>query len=270
MDTDPPEERRRKLIHSARQVGLCVAALLVAGVSGAQDSTLFVARRGWHIDIGLAVENLSPPLTSVASNQPGARYVFFGFADKHYLLATKRNAPVLLGALWPGASIILLTSLENSPQQAFGEKQVVALQLDAERLAALQAFIWKSLRTQDGSVASYGPGPYEGSAYYLAVPKYSAFHTCNTWGAEALKAAGFRVHTRGVLLAGQLWVQVRRLKREQDRSSASRASLLDDAHAVGGAANYRADWFRLDRPRWSLNSTAPQPSFSRAAEGCRC
>jgi hypothetical protein len=192
-----------------------IALFWFATVGAAEEPTVFVARRGWHIDIGLAAGDLSPPLASVASQLPNARYAFFGFADKHYLLAPKRNAPVLLSALWPGAGIILATGLPNSPQDAFGEKQVVELHLDAGHLAALQAFIWNSLRTQDGSIDAYRQGPYEGSAYFLAVPKYSAFHTCNTWGAEALKAAGFQVHTHGVLFAGQLWIQARRLKREQ-------------------------------------------------------
>ena len=199
---------------TARAV-LFIAALFVAAYSAAREPTVYVARRGWHIDIGLAVEELSPPLASLASHLPEARYAFFGFADKHYLLAPKRNAPVLLSALWPGAGIILATGLANSPQQAFGETHVVALQLDGDRSAALQDFIWRSLRTRDGTIEVYQQGPYDGSAYFLASMKYSAVHTCNTWGAEALKAAGFRVHTHGVLFAGQLWVQVRRLKRQQ-------------------------------------------------------
>jgi Protein of unknown function (DUF2459) len=199
------------------QRAVCAATLLlVVGTSAAQGATVYIARRGWHIDIGLEVEDLSPPLATLALHLPQARYAFFGFADKHYLLAPKRNAPVLLSALWPGAGIILATGLANSPHQAFGEQHVVALRIDAEHLAALQAFIWKSLRTHDGAVDVYRQGPYEGSAYFLAAPKYSAFHTCNTWGAEALKAAGFHAHSGGVLFAGQLWVQVRRLKREQD------------------------------------------------------
>jgi len=208
-----------------------LAAVLAAGTSVASESTVFIARRGWHIDVGLQVEDLSPPLTGVVSHLTGARYVFFGFADKHYLLARKHNAPVLLSALWPGASVILLTGLSNSPQQAFGEKHVVALQLDGERLAALQAFIWKSLRTENETVDVYRQGPYEGSAYFLGARKYSAFHTCNTWGAEALEAAGFRVHTHGVLFAGQLWVQVRRLAREQARARQPSVRPLPTARA---------------------------------------
>lgn len=203
------------------RVVLLLLALLTSGAcAAAESSTLFVARRGWHIDMGLAVEDLSQPLAGIASHVPGSRYAFFGFGDRHYLLAAKHNAPVLLSALWPGAGIVLLTDLSNSPHEAFGETNVIELQLDAEQMRDLQSFIWKSLRSHDGAVDVYREGPYEGSAYFLAGSKYSAFHTCNTWGAQALQAAGFHVHTAGVIFAHQLWSQARRLKREQERKQA--------------------------------------------------
>jgi hypothetical protein len=47
----------------------------------------------------------------------------------------------------------------------------------------------------------------------LGVPKYSALHTCNTWASEVLRAAPLRTHRWGVLFAGQVWSQVRRLQR---------------------------------------------------------
>jgi len=205
-------------------VCLRVVLLLLVATSGAcrsaESSTLFVARRGWHIDLGLAVEDLSQPLAGIASHVPGSRYAFFGFGDRHYLLAAKHNAPVLVAALWPGAGIVLLTDLSNSPQEAFGATNVITLQLDAEQMQDLQSFIWKSLRSHGGSVDVYREGPYDGSAYFLASEKYSAFHTCNTWGAQALKAAGFHVHTGGIVFAHQLWSQARRLSREQERKQA--------------------------------------------------
>jgi hypothetical protein len=197
-----------------------------AANADATSSTIYVARRGWHIDIGVSVADLAPPLNQAVPDLPGARHVFFGFADKHYLLAANHNAPVLLSALWPGAGIVLATGLENSPAEAFGAKHVIALSLQPEQMHDLQAFIWRSLRTQDEVLRVYQPGPYEGSVYFLAVPKYSAFRTCNTWGAQALRAAGFRVHVQGVVFAWQLWVQARRLKRAQEKSPAGGASLL--------------------------------------------
>lgn len=190
----------------------------MAGVSAASDTTtIYVVRRGWHIDVGLAVGAISAPLSAVVPSLPGARNLFFGFADKHYLLAKHRNGPVLLGALWPGAGIMLLTGLPGPPEQGFGRKHVIALQVGPDQSRALQAFIWQSLRTENGTIQVYRHGPYEGSVYFLAAPRYSAFHTCNTWAAQALRAAGFRVHSGGVVFAGQLWVQARRLQRAQDR-----------------------------------------------------
>ncbi|HTB90821.1 MAG TPA: DUF2459 domain-containing protein [Steroidobacteraceae bacterium] len=188
------------------------------------SSTLYVARRGWHIDIGLAAADLSPPLAQAAADVPGARFVFFGFADKHYLLAKNHNAPVLFSALFPGAGILLTTGLTNSPVEAFGATHVIMLTVPQGQMRALQSFIWRTLRTQDDVLKVYREGPYPGSVYFLAAPKYSALHTCNTWGAEALRAAGFRVHTAGVVFASQLWVQARRLKRLQDRAAAPGAS----------------------------------------------
>jgi hypothetical protein len=44
----------------------------------------------------MAAADLLPPLNQAAALLPGSRYVFFGFADKHYLLAANHNAPVLL------------------------------------------------------------------------------------------------------------------------------------------------------------------------------
>ena len=71
----------------------------------------------------------------------------------------------------------------------------------------------------------YQNGPYENSLYFLASSKYSAFHTCNTWGAEALHMAGLPIHSAGVIFAGQLWSQVERQAR-LDRDAAPGASLL--------------------------------------------
>jgi hypothetical protein len=134
-------------------------------------------------------------------------------------LAAKHNPPVLFSALWPGAGVILLTGIANSPQDAFGGKQVIALQATAAQMTALQSFIAHSFRTADGSIRIFQAGPYEGSAFFLATPKYSALHTCNTWGAEALKAAGLGAHSKGVIFAGQLWSQVKRLQSIQRISS---------------------------------------------------
>jgi hypothetical protein len=193
------------------------AAALPAEADGA--ATVYVARRGWHIDIGLAAADLSPPLDSIAKALPEARYIFFGFGDKHYLLAKKHNAPVLLSALWPGAGIMLITGLANSPEEGFGASHLVRLTLSGAQVRALRAFVWNSFQSPGGTLSVYREGPYEGSLYYLATASYSAFHTCNTWAAQALRTAKLAVRSRGVVFAGQLWSQVLKIERTQARSA---------------------------------------------------
>jgi hypothetical protein len=210
----------------SRLLPLCLVAYVLACAAPVCAENLYIARRGWHIDVGFAATDLLPPLDAVALDLPGSRNIFFGFGDQHYLMAKNHNASVLLSALWPGGGIILVTGLAGTPQQGFGASQVITLKLDTEQIRGLQAFIWQSLRTEKGTLSIYRNGPYEDSLYFLATHRYSALHTCNTWGAEALRAAGFKVHSAGVLFAGQLWSQARHLEQLQHAQQSSRAPLL--------------------------------------------
>jgi len=182
---------------------------VVAGSSRA--ALLYVVRRGWHIDVGLGAGDLQPPLRALATEFPGVHYLIFGFGDRHYLMARNHHGSELLGALWPGPGLMLVTGLKASPQAAFGNDEVLELPLSADQLQSAQAFIWQALSEQARISGSEAPGPYEGSRYYGASERYSALHTCNTWAAEAIRAAGWPVHTRAVIFAGQLWSQLRHL-----------------------------------------------------------
>jgi len=192
-----------------------------AGAGSAKPAVIYVVRRSWHIDIGFAAADLQPPLDTVAAQFPGVRYLFFGFGDRHYLLAQNRNAPVLLAALWPGRGMILATALTSSPQEGFGAAHVATLSLTDKQMRDIQAFVWRSLdkksaEQESGSgIKPYAPGPYEGSLYFAATLRYSAFHTCITWAAESLRAAALPIHSAGVIFAGQLWSQVLRLEKKQ-------------------------------------------------------
>jgi hypothetical protein len=46
--------------------------------------------------------------------------------------------------------------------------------------------------------------------FYAATGTYDLSHTCNTWTAEALRAAGAPVSAAGVVFAGQLLDQLGR------------------------------------------------------------
>jgi len=233
----------------------------LAAHADAAPTTLYVARRRWHIDVGFSVQALQGPLAATVLHEfPDARFAFFGFGNRRYLLAKEHGAPVLLAALWPGPALILVTGIENSPAQAFGSDQVVDVALASHQTRAAQAFIWGSLvKGADGTVPTYAHGPYSGSAYFAAVPRYSGFHTCITWAAEALRAGGLAIRSRLTLVAGQLWRQVRKLQPaaaasvSRDDGPTATASVTGRRITVlandGGAAALRNDDGGLGRRR---------------------
>ena len=190
-----------------------VAWLLLGQASQADPSdaeTIYVVRRGWHIDIGFAVPELVAPLGTVTGEFPGARYLLFGFGYRRYLMAKHSHVPAMLGAVWPGQALILVTGLVATPGEAFGEKEVIALHVSPAQSKELQAFVVGSLQTvaSSGTFIVTAPGPYSGSLYFSSGLKYSGFHTCNTWAAEGLQRGELPVRSRGTLFAGQLWRQV--------------------------------------------------------------
>ena len=51
------------------------------------EARLYVVGRGWHTDIGLAVDEVSGPLASLENGFPGVRYMVFGFGEREYYMA---------------------------------------------------------------------------------------------------------------------------------------------------------------------------------------
>ncbi len=175
------------------------------GATGGRPVTVYVARRKWHIDVGFAAADLDPALGALQGRFRSAKYLFFGFGDRRYLLTHNQSGPVLLRALWPGPALILVTAIDNTPALAFGRTQVLMIELSAAQARRMQAFIRNSIPGAD--LAAVAAGPYAGSEYYAASQPYSALHTCNTWAAEALRAGSQPIHSEAVILAGQLWTQ---------------------------------------------------------------
>jgi len=231
-------------------------------VVDSEQVVMYLARRSWHIDVGFAVRDLCPSLAFIARRFPQAKYLFFGFGDRHYLLSKGKGTSTLAGALFPGPGLMLVTALENSPAQAFGGAHVLEFALPSPQAAAVQGFVRRAFAGEGTSIQPVAEGPYEGSAYYSAVARYSALHTCNTWVAEALQSAGFKVRTRFVLFAGQTWNQARKLEaRSLPRSTAPQGVLAPESINL----NRRAADCRSGR-RPSSPSLAGPPLWS-SAEG---
>ncbi len=75
---------------------------------------VYVSKRSWHTDIGFAASDLQASLATLRARLPAARFVFFGFGDRHYLLNHGGRTSGLT-ALWPGAGVVLVTGIANTP-----------------------------------------------------------------------------------------------------------------------------------------------------------
>jgi uncharacterized protein (TIGR02117 family) len=174
--------------------------------------TIYVIKRSWHTDIGFDAADLQLPLATLRPALPEAHYLLFGFGDKHYLLKRANSFEGMVGAVWPGDGLVLVTGMEGTPEQAFGANGVTRLRVSAAQARRLEEFIWNTLATHNGVATALAPGPYDGSLYFGSTLRYSGLHTCNTWTAEGLQTAGLPVHSFGVEFSGQVWRQVQRLK----------------------------------------------------------
>jgi uncharacterized protein (TIGR02117 family) len=173
---------------------------------------IYVIARGWHTDIGLPIAELRGKLALIAASFPGATALTVGFGDHAYLLERNTNFFDMLRALLPGRAALLVTGLRAPPEAAFGADYVVALAITKPRLDALEAFLASYFATdRAGQPLRLADGPYPGSLFFASDATYDAFHTCNTWTAETLRAGGYPVSTALVIFAPQVMAEARHL-----------------------------------------------------------
>jgi uncharacterized protein (TIGR02117 family) len=177
-----------------------------------KTETIWLIERGWHTDIGIEAGKAERPLADIGSAFPGVRFLVFGFGERAYLLHRQHDSGDMLAALFPNPGAILVTALRDAPDAAFPPTDVVALPLSERQFRRLTAFIAASLTGgQDGGHRRIANGPYPGSAFYASTATYSFAFTCNTWTAEGLQTAGLPIRASGVLFAGDVMDQARRV-----------------------------------------------------------
>ena len=197
---------------ACRSIFLClVAALTLAGCAApvrnppTGEAVVYVIERGWHTDIGLPVTELSGPLSVMPAGYPGATFLTFGFGERQFLQARHPSIFLMLSALFPSDSALLMTALKAPPEEAFDARDVVKLQISPTALAQLEAALWEALtKGPDGTPLRLADGPYLGSTFYAGHDTYAGYFTCNTWVAKMLRAAGMIDSTNGVLFSGEV------------------------------------------------------------------
>lgn len=171
---------------------------------------VWVLDSGWHTGLILSRTELGPTLTRLLQPAREAHYLMFGWGNRKFYMAPSPTLGMDIEALFPSKSTVLVESCENPPRACYTSAvKLHTVTITESGLERLDGYLADSLQTdaKDG-LQALGPGPDAGSEFYASGLSYDAFHTCNTWTAEALYAAGVQINYHGVIFADQLWRQL--------------------------------------------------------------
>ncbi len=191
-------------------LGCVILAACSATPSACTSSRLgrdltYVVSRGWHVEVGLPTAELRGPLTFYRMVFPQARALMFGYGKQTFFTAKVETPSDYLLGPFPGEAVIQATGLLVPPPLAYPNTDVLELTLPQGGARALSDFIWDELgKDHAGEPRLVAPGNFPGSIFYAARTGYTLAHTCNTWVAQALHAAGLPVSPAGVVFSGQL------------------------------------------------------------------
>jgi hypothetical protein len=209
---------------AVRRRGGLVGLLLLVGLGGCagapppcapapvpQADIVYVVRHGWHTDLAIPSRVLRGNMTVFRRIFPGLEVLVVGFGKRTFMMAPVTTSGDLLVGPFPGDGTVLIVGLKGSPDQAYEDGLEVTLKLPPGGAERLSNFLWDTLKIEHGAPVPLREGFFPGSVFYATRTDYAGTYTCNTWTADALRAAGLRVSPFGVVFAGQTMAEAARL-----------------------------------------------------------
>lgn len=187
--------------------------------SAGRTAVIGVLFAGWHTGLILPVSDLGP-LRSVLPRYPHERYVSFGWGNRKFYMASDPTAVQGLAALFSSPSALLVTGAPSVEALLPADGTYRWLCADPSQIRKLDRYVLDALRRRAGKPTVLGPGPWPDSEFYASGERYDAFHTCNTWTADALHAAGLPVSVGAVIFSFQLRDRLRHLRACRRRPAA--------------------------------------------------
>lgn len=182
-----------------------------SGTPAQSSEQIWVLDSGWHTGLILSRAELGPTLSHLLQPAANADYFMFGWGNRKFYMAPNPTLGMDIEALFPSKSTVLIESCANPPRECYTRAvRFQTVKVSAEGLANLDNYLVQSFQIGAmDKLQALGPGPDAGSEFYASSLSYDAFHTCNTWTAEALHEAGLSVSYHGVIFADQLWRQLK-------------------------------------------------------------
>jgi uncharacterized protein (TIGR02117 family) len=157
----------------------------------------------WHTGLILPVQELGP-LRSVLPMHPHERYVSFGWGNRRFYMTARPTALDAIEALFSSPSTLLVVGAPTVAGLLPADATYRWLCADRHEILKLDTYLLAALRQRAGKPIELGAGPWPDSEFYASGERYDAFHTCNTWTAQALHEAGLPVRAGAVIFSDQL------------------------------------------------------------------
>lgn len=215
--------------------GCTARTTLTCPANPSVSAHVWVLETGWHTGIALGRRELGTTLLHLLAIPRTARSVIFGWGDLRWYAKDETGIFPALRALFPSRSTLWVQACRHRPPACVSANtHWQILPLSPRGRHGLDRFLLETLTlTAKGRIVAVA-GPLDPWGEFLrARPPYDAFHTCNTWTAEALRHAGFHIQSFGILFAVQLWGELPRCQARE--SSAKRGG----PHAPGDGQGSR-------------------------------
>jgi uncharacterized protein (TIGR02117 family) len=178
---------------------------------GENARNVFIVNYGWHTSIVIRKADIDLGAVPELRDFPDAEYVDIGWGDWDYYQATDPGLGLALKAVfWSSRSVLHVAGFKAAVEKHFSGSEIVRIALADEAFRPLVQFVSAAFSRPDGAPVASLPGLAPNSRFYPATGRFHLFRTCNTWVAEALRAAGLPITPAYAFTAGNLSRQAKR------------------------------------------------------------
>jgi len=176
---------------------------------GEATVTVYVVSHGWHTGIVIRRDDIPAEAWPEHRRFLATRFLEVGWGDRAFYESPEAGVRLAFKAAFSSeGSVLQVAGFDPPPTTYFSRADIIAIELSSRGMEALARFVSATYALDGaGQPIEVGPGLSPASRFYVATGRYSLFYTCNTWVAEALRAAGCVITPTLASTAGTLLVQ---------------------------------------------------------------
>ncbi len=189
-------------------------------LSTPKNFKIYFIKNAWHVGIIFPINNITESQLSILRNFKRYKYVDIGWGDAKFYQHSGINYFLAVEALlYPTPSVVRVQGyLLDIEYFIKWSDYTVSINVNKTQLKDLLTFIKNSLsKTKNGKYIISSIKLDSDIIFYKSKLKYYLFKTCNTWVADDLRYAGFKVSSFGIITAYQLFRELIKIGKVEKR-----------------------------------------------------